>query len=62
MLDLVDVPLEFVREVACASSVAEAGNVEGGTAARHDGDVGGDAAGEGRCSIQKCQRLPKGQW
>lgn len=35
---MVDVPLEFVREVACASSVAEAGNVEGGAAARHDGD------------------------
>lgn len=32
-----DVPLEFVREVARARAVAEAGHVEGGTGARHDG-------------------------
>lgn len=31
-----NVPLEFVREVARASAVAEAGHVEGGSAARHD--------------------------
>jgi hypothetical protein len=30
-----DVPLEFVREVARAGAVAEAGHVEGGAAARH---------------------------
>jgi len=33
----VDVPLEFVREVARARAVAEAGHVEGGAAARHGG-------------------------
>ena len=34
----VDVPLEFVREVARASAVAEAGHVKGGAAARRHGD------------------------
>lgn len=33
---VVDIPFEFVSEVAGASAVAEASHVEGGTASRHD--------------------------
>lgn len=41
---VLDVPLEFVREVARASSVAEAGHVEGRPVARHDGAFFGDVS------------------
>lgn len=34
---VLNVPLEFVRKVARASAVAEAGHVKGGSVARHDG-------------------------
>lgn len=33
---VVDIPFEFVGEVAGASAVAEASHVEGGTTSRHD--------------------------
>jgi hypothetical protein len=36
---LLDVPLEFVREVARASAVAEAGHVKGRPVARHGSGV-----------------------
>jgi hypothetical protein len=38
--DQAAIALEFVREVARASAVAEAGHVKGSPVTRHDGDVG----------------------
>lgn len=33
---VVDIPFEFVGEIASARAVAEAGHVKGGSTARHD--------------------------
>jgi hypothetical protein len=45
VIELLDVPLEFVGKVARASAVAEARHVERGAVARHGDDGDGRRAG-----------------